>query len=54
MALFYQVMLKYGVPNYNDVNEFLQMLAHRKGLLQKGGVPKIDLAAKKVLHDWNE
>ncbi|KXJ13499.1 guanine nucleotide-binding protein-like 3 homolog [Exaiptasia diaphana] len=48
-----QVMEKYCVPDYKDVNEFLTHLGKRLGKLKKGGVPDISAAGKMVLQDWN-
>lgn len=47
-------MLRYQVGNYGDVNEFLELLAKKKGKLKRGGVPDIDVAAKIILSDWNK
>ncbi|GES96429.1 guanine nucleotide-binding protein-like 3 homolog [Rhizophagus clarus] len=48
-----QLMTKYNVPRFRDVNEFLLHLANKKGKLKHGGIPDIDSAAKIVLQDWN-
>ncbi|XP_068713404.1 guanine nucleotide-binding protein-like 3 homolog isoform X1 [Montipora foliosa] len=48
-----QVMVKYLVPDYNDVQEFLAHLGKRLGKLKKGGIPDVVAAGKIVLRDWN-
>ncbi|XP_019864451.1 PREDICTED: guanine nucleotide-binding protein-like 3 homolog [Amphimedon queenslandica] len=47
------LILQYTIPDYSTTEEFLSHLARRYGKLKKGGVPDIDAAAKKILHDWN-
>jgi len=46
-------MLRYGVSNYNEPQDFIELLARKKGMLRKGGVPDYETAAKSVLRDWN-
>ena len=41
----------YGVPE-GDPYVFLEALARRRGLLGRGGVPRVDEAARLVLRDW--
>ncbi|EDV25385.1 uncharacterized protein TRIADDRAFT_23415, partial [Trichoplax adhaerens] len=48
-----QIMEKYCIPEYNNVNDFLSLLAHRLGRLKKGGIPNVEAAAKSILTDWN-
>eukprot|EP01136_Pigoraptor_vietnamica_P011417 Opistho-1_new@50262 len=48
-----QIMELYGVPAFNDHNEFLVHLARKQGKLKKGGIADIATAAKSVLQDWN-
>jgi ribosome biogenesis GTPase A len=48
-----QLMVHYGLPEFANINEFLALLAKRRGMLRKGGVPDINKAAKIVLQDWN-
>ncbi|CAB4384524.1 unnamed protein product [Rhizophagus irregularis] len=48
-----QLMIRYNVPMFRDVNEFLLHLARQRGKLKHGGIPDIDSAAKIVLQDWN-
>ncbi|XP_038061806.1 guanine nucleotide-binding protein-like 3 homolog [Patiria miniata] len=48
-----QIMLHYTIPDFNDVNEFLSLLAKRQGKLKKGGVPDVGKAARGTLMDWN-
>ncbi|XP_041350346.1 guanine nucleotide-binding protein-like 3 homolog [Gigantopelta aegis] len=47
-----QMMLRYNLPDYKDVGEFLSLLATRQGKLKKGGIPDEQKAAKMVLSDW--
>ena len=47
-------MMQYGLPDFSDVYEFLALLAKKMGKLQKGGVPNIQHAGKRVIHDWNQ
>lgn len=48
-----ELMLHYAIPPFNDVNEFLALLAKKMGKLKKGGVPHILKAGRRVLLDWN-
>merc|ERR1712029_247012 len=48
-----QMMLQYGISNYDDTNEFLSLVARSMGRLKKGGVPDQIVAARIVLNDWN-
>ncbi|KFD49376.1 hypothetical protein M513_09739 [Trichuris suis] len=47
-----KLMLLYNLPDFNDVDEFLNLLAKSIGRLKKGGVPDRKMAARKVLQDW--
>ncbi|KAM4651933.1 guanine nucleotide-binding protein-like 3 [Discoglossus pictus] len=47
-----QVMLQYNIADFRNPLEFLTLLAQKRGMLKKGGVPDIDGAAKLVLSDW--
>ncbi|NXO36551.1 GNL3 protein, partial [Locustella ochotensis] len=47
-----QVMLHYNIPDFRDPEEFLSLLAQKRGMLKKGGVPDIENMAKLVLCDW--
>ena len=48
-----ELMLHYNLPGFQDTNEFLSLLAKKTGKLKKGGVPNLNVAAKKVIDDWN-
>ncbi|NXM48656.1 GNL3 protein, partial [Gymnorhina tibicen] len=47
-----QVMMHYNIPDFRDPEEFLSLLAQKRGMLKKGGVPDIESMAKLVLCDW--
>ncbi|KAF4803406.1 Guanine nucleotide-binding protein-like 3 [Turdus rufiventris] len=47
-----QVMMHYNIPDFKDPEEFLSLLAQKRGMLKKGGVPDIENMAKLVLSDW--
>ncbi|NXD82377.1 GNL3 protein, partial [Halcyon senegalensis] len=47
-----QVMMRYCIPDFRDTEEFLTLLAQKRGMLKKGGVPDIDNIAKVLLCDW--
>ncbi|NXW53985.1 GNL3 protein, partial [Eurystomus gularis] len=47
-----QVMLHYSIPDFRNTEEFLSLLAQKKGMLKKGGVPDIENIAKVLLCDW--
>lgn len=44
--------MHYNIPDFRDPEEFLSLLAQKRGMLQKGGVPDIESMAKLVLCDW--
>ena len=48
-----QMMLQYGIAEYDGTYEFLSLLARSMGRLKKGGVPDQMIAARIVLNDWN-
>ncbi|KAF9905531.1 Guanine nucleotide-binding protein-like 3 [Linnemannia zychae] len=48
-----QLMEMYGVPLFDDVNDFLVHLARIRGKLKRGGIPDIFSAARSILNDWN-
>lgn len=48
-----QLMMKYNIESFSDVDQFLTLIAKRYGKLKKGGRPNINQAAKQVLNDWN-
>ncbi|NXI39444.1 GNL3 protein, partial [Galbula dea] len=47
-----QVMMCYNIPDFRNNEEFLTLLAQKRCMLQKGGVPDIEKAAKLLLSDW--
>ncbi|KAM3915591.1 guanine nucleotide-binding protein-like 3 [Leptodactylus fuscus] len=47
-----QVMLHYNVSDYRSPLEFLDLLAHKRGLLKKKGVADVGEAANVFLNDW--
>lgn len=47
-------MALYKVPDFDNVDDFLQKVATVRGRLKKGGIVDVDAAARIVLHDWNE
>ncbi|XP_054641346.1 guanine nucleotide-binding protein-like 3 [Dunckerocampus dactyliophorus] len=47
-----QVILQYNVADYRDAAEFLTLLAKKRGLLRKGGIPNLAQAASVFLDDW--
>lgn len=49
----FQLMLQYKIAEFQDVDEFLNIVAHKTGRLKRGGVSDRKMAAKKVLNDWN-
>lgn len=44
--------MHYNIPDFKDPEEFLSLLAQKRGMLKKGGVPDIENMAKLVLCDW--
>ncbi|NWX18304.1 GNL3 protein, partial [Aegotheles bennettii] len=47
-----QVMMHYSIPDFRNTEEFLTLLAQKRGMLKKGGVPDIENTAKLLLCDW--
>ncbi|NXN16699.1 GNL3 protein, partial [Indicator maculatus] len=47
-----QVMMRYTIPDFRNTEEFLALLAQKRGMLKKGGVPDIENMAKLLLCDW--
>ncbi|KDN49378.1 hypothetical protein RSAG8_02080, partial [Rhizoctonia solani AG-8 WAC10335] len=43
----------YTIPAFQNVTEFLAMIAMSRGRLTKGGAADMEAAGKSVLHDWN-
>lgn len=44
--------MRYTIPDFRDTEEFLALLAQKRGMLKKGGVPDIENMAKLLLCDW--
>ncbi|XP_065498596.1 guanine nucleotide-binding protein-like 3 [Caloenas nicobarica] len=47
-----QVTIHYSIPDFSDTEEFLTLLAQKRGMLKKGGVPDVENVAKILLCDW--
>ncbi|KAF7633367.1 CP-type G domain-containing protein [Meloidogyne graminicola] len=47
------LMLHYNIPEFDDCESFLALIAKRSGRIKKGGRPDLNAAAKQVLNDWN-
>ncbi|KFZ47980.1 Guanine nucleotide-binding protein-like 3, partial [Antrostomus carolinensis] len=47
-----QVMIHYTIPDFRNTEEFLTLLAQKRGMLKKGGVPDVENVAKLLLCDW--
>lgn len=47
------MQLQYNITNFDNVQEFLSLLAREMGKLKKGGIPDQEAAAKRVISDWN-
>ncbi|XP_059679126.1 guanine nucleotide-binding protein-like 3 [Gavia stellata] len=47
-----QVTMHYTLPDFRNTEEFLTLLAQKRGMLKKGGVPDIENVAKLLLCDW--
>uniref|UniRef100_A0A0F7Z7K0 Guanine nucleotide-binding protein-like 3 n=1 Tax=Crotalus adamanteus TaxID=8729 RepID=A0A0F7Z7K0_CROAD len=47
-----QIMLHYNIPDYRNSLEFLTLLAQKRGMLKKGGLPDTEGVAKLLLCDW--
>ncbi|XP_076985155.1 guanine nucleotide-binding protein-like 3 isoform X2 [Tamandua tetradactyla] len=47
-----QVVLKFTVPDYKNSLEFFTLLAQRRGLHYKGGIPNVEGAAKLLWSEW--
>ncbi|XP_054023227.1 guanine nucleotide-binding protein-like 3 [Dryobates pubescens] len=47
-----QVMMRYTIPDFRNTEEFLALLAQKRGMLKKGAVPDIENMAKLLLCDW--
>ncbi|KFW65613.1 Guanine nucleotide-binding protein-like 3, partial [Pygoscelis adeliae] len=47
-----QVMMHYSIPDFRNTEEILTLLAQKRGMLKKGGVPDVENIAKLLLCDW--
>ncbi|XP_030898848.1 guanine nucleotide-binding protein-like 3 [Melopsittacus undulatus] len=47
-----QVIMRYSIPDFENTEEFLALLAQKRGMLKKGGVPDIENITKVLLCDW--
>uniref|UniRef100_A0ACB8GDK4 Uncharacterized protein n=1 Tax=Sphaerodactylus townsendi TaxID=933632 RepID=A0ACB8GDK4_9SAUR len=47
-----QIMMCYNIPDYRNPLEFLTLLAQKRGMVKKGGVPNTEGASKILLCDW--
>ncbi|XP_078270171.1 guanine nucleotide-binding protein-like 3 [Rhinoraja longicauda] len=47
-----QLMLQYNIPDFRTPLEFFMLLARKRNLLKKGGMPNLERAAKLILSDW--
>uniref|UniRef100_F6RUE9 Guanine nucleotide-binding protein-like 3 n=1 Tax=Xenopus tropicalis TaxID=8364 RepID=F6RUE9_XENTR len=47
-----QLMLHYTLPDYRNSLECVTLLAQRRGLLKKGGVPDTEAAGRLLFNDW--
>ncbi|NXA45264.1 GNL3 protein, partial [Nothocercus julius] len=47
-----QVILFYSIPDFRSTEEFLTLLAQKRGMLKKGGLPDTENMAKLLLCDW--
>ncbi|NXN75712.1 GNL3 protein, partial [Himantopus himantopus] len=47
-----QVIMHYNIPDFRNTEEFLTLLAQKRGMLKKGGVPDVENIAKILLCDW--
>lgn len=50
--LLHQVTIHYSIPDFSNTEEFLTLLAQKRGMLKKGGVPDVENVAKLLLCDW--
>lgn len=48
-----KLMIRYKIPQFDGVQEFLSHVARRRGKLHKGGIPDYQDSARIVLQDWN-
>lgn len=48
-----KLMELYRIARFEDVEDFLSLIAFKLGKLGPGGVPNLILAARQILEDWN-
>jgi nuclear GTP-binding protein len=48
-----QLCQAFKIASYSNAEEFLQLVAVKRGKIKKGGIPDTTLAAKSVILDWN-
>ncbi|XP_030063531.1 guanine nucleotide-binding protein-like 3 isoform X2 [Microcaecilia unicolor] len=48
-----QIMLQYNVADFKSPLEFITLLANKRGMLKKGGIPDTEGAARLLLSDWS-
>eukprot|EP01101_Sappina_pedata_P006833 TRINITY_DN3498_c0_g1_i1.p1 TRINITY_DN3498_c0_g1~~TRINITY_DN3498_c0_g1_i1.p1 ORF type:complete len:585 (-),score=352.53 TRINITY_DN3498_c0_g1_i1:118-1872(-) len=48
-----KLIIKYKIPTFDTVQQFLTEIAKKRGKLLKGGMPDLDTAARMILQDWN-
>nr|XP_033782118.1 guanine nucleotide-binding protein-like 3 isoform X2 [Geotrypetes seraphini] len=48
-----QIILQYNVADFKSHLEFLTLLARKRGMLKKGGIPDTEGAARLLLSDWS-
>uniref|UniRef100_A0A8C6YWT1 Guanine nucleotide-binding protein-like 3 n=1 Tax=Nothoprocta perdicaria TaxID=30464 RepID=A0A8C6YWT1_NOTPE len=46
------VILFYSIPDFRTTEEFLTLLAQKRGMLKKGGLPDTENVARLLLCDW--
>jgi nuclear GTP-binding protein len=44
----------YDIPPFHDADEFIALVAVKRGKLGRGGVPDLESAARTIIKDWNE
>ena len=49
---FIQLMMMYNIGSFENVDQFLMLIAKKYGKLKKGGRPNMNQAAKQILNDY--